>query len=55
MKSGWLHPFIRQVALRDWLLITSAMVLLAFGLGWQNGLDRLDQTLYDKFLSLIHI
>ena len=52
MKSGWLHPFIRQVALRDWLLITSAMVLLAFGLGWQNGLDRLDQTLYDKFISL---
>ncbi|MBC7574757.1 MAG: CHASE2 domain-containing protein [Herminiimonas sp.] len=52
MRAGWLHPFVRQLAIREWLLITVAMLLLASALGWQNGLGRLDQTLYDKSLSL---
>ncbi|MBC7413982.1 MAG: CHASE2 domain-containing protein [Herminiimonas sp.] len=41
------------MALRDWLSLAIALVLLALALGWQNGLGRLDQALYDKFLSAI--
>lgn len=51
MKSNWLSPLVRRLAVREWLSILVAMVLLAAGLGWQNGLGRLDQTLYDQFLS----
>jgi CHASE2 domain-containing sensor protein/signal transduction histidine kinase len=43
---------IRHVALREWSIITIIMLLLAAALGWQNGLGRLDQTLYDFFISL---
>lgn len=51
MKSRWLSPFVRRLALREWLALFAGMLLLAGGLGWQNGLGRLDQTLYDKFVS----
>ena len=39
------------MAVRDWLSIVAGLILLALALGWQNGLGRLDQTLYDKLLS----
>ena len=39
------------MAVRDWLALVVGLVLLAMALGWQNGLGRLDQTLYDKLLS----
>lgn len=42
---------MRRVALREWLTILAAMLLLSLALGWQNGLGRLDQTLYDQFIS----
>ncbi len=51
MTSNWLSPLVRRLAVREWLSILVAMVLLAGGLGWQNGLGRLDQTLYDQFVS----
>ncbi len=43
----------RRMALRDWLYLMLALAVLALALGWQNGLGRLDQTLYDKFVSSI--
>jgi CHASE2 domain-containing sensor protein/signal transduction histidine kinase len=51
MTSNWLSPLVRRLAVREWLSILVIMVLLAGSLGWQNGLGRLDQTLYDQFLS----
>ena len=38
-------------ALREWVTMLLAMVALAAGLGWQNGLGRLDQMLYDNLLA----
>lgn len=52
MTSNWLSPLVRRLAVREWLTIVAGMVLLAGALGWQNGLGRLDQTLYDQFLSM---
>ncbi len=52
MTSNWLSPLIRRLAVREWLTILVAMVVLAGVLGWHNGLGRLDQTLYDQFISL---
>ncbi len=49
-KPGPPH-FARRLAFREWLLLTCALTLFAFGLGWQNGLGRIDQTLYDLLLS----
>jgi len=40
-------PLIRQAAQRQWIALTAALCALALLLGWQNGLGRLDQTLYD--------
>jgi len=40
------------MALRDWLILTVCLTSLAVGLGWQNGLGRIDQGLYDKLLSI---
>ncbi len=40
-------PLIRQAARRQWAALTAALLALALLLGWQNGLGRLDQTLYD--------
>ena len=46
-----LSPLLRRVAMREWLLLLCALLALAGTLGYQNGLGRLDQALYDKFLS----
>lgn len=51
MKMRLISSLMRRVALREWLAILAAMLILALGLGWQNGLGRLDQTLYDKLVS----
>ena len=40
-----------RVALREWLILLIVMLLIAAGLGWQNGLGRIDQTIYDKFIT----
>ena len=48
---GGLRRLTRRMAMRDWLALVTVLALLALALGWQNGLGRLDQTLYDKFLS----
>ena len=40
-----------RVALRDWLILLAVMLLFAAGLGWQNGLGRIDQTIYDKLIT----
>jgi len=47
----WFTPIVRRVALREWLAIAVALLGLAAALGAQHGLGRLDQTLYDQFLS----
>lgn len=51
MNTRWLSPFVRRLALREWLVLFVGLLLLAATLGWQNGLGRLDQSLYDFFLS----
>ncbi len=51
MNTRWLSPFVRRLALREWLLLFVSLLILAGVLGWQNGLGRLDQSLYDLFLS----
>ncbi|MEB0135533.1 CHASE2 and HATPase_c domain-containing protein [Actimicrobium sp. CCC2.4] len=38
-------------ALREWVTLLLVMLLLAAGLGWQNGLGRLDMTLYDQLIT----
>ncbi|WP_293778939.1 CHASE2 and HATPase_c domain-containing protein [uncultured Oxalicibacterium sp.] len=51
MQNHWLSPFARHLALREWLVMFASLLLLTVLLGWQNGLGRLDQSLYDLFLS----
>lgn len=51
MKPHWFSSFAQRLAFREWLLLTCVLSLLAFGLGWQNGLGRADQSLYDLLLS----
>ncbi len=51
MKMRWLAPFAHRLAFREWLLLACMLTLLAGGLGWQNGLGRVDQSLYDLLLS----
>ena len=51
MKNHRAVPLTRRVALREWFAILCALLGLAVLLGLQNGLGRLDQTLYDQFLS----
>src|SRR4051812_13852843 len=46
-------PLMRQVALREWCLIAIFLLSIAVMLGLQNGLGRLDQTLYDRVASLL--
>lgn len=55
-SPGWRRRLGRQrlaprMALRDWLILLVALLSLAFALGWQNGLGRIDQGVYDKLLS----
>ena len=51
MNTRWLSPFVRRLALREWLVLFVGLLMLAATLGWQNGLGRLDQSIYDFFLS----
>jgi CHASE2 domain-containing sensor protein/signal transduction histidine kinase len=51
MKSREAASLTRRVVLREWIAILVAMLALAVLLGAQNGLGRLDQTLYDQFVG----
>lgn len=51
MKSHVAASLTRRVVLREWFAILCAMLALAILLGAQNGLGRIDQTLYDQFLG----
>lgn len=51
MENRWSSPFVRRLALREWLALFVSLLALVAALGWQNGLGRLDQSLYDLFLS----
>ena len=42
---------LRRAAAREWWVLTIALTLLAAALGWQNGLGRIDYTLYDATVS----
>lgn len=52
MTSEPLSHLVRRLAVREWLAILAVLLLLAGGLGAQNGLGRLDETLYDAAISL---
>lgn len=52
MNTSRSGSVVSRIALREWISLCVFMVLLGLVLGWQNGLGRGDQTLYDKFLSL---
>ena len=39
------------MAMREWASLCVGMILLALLLGWQNGLGRGDQTIYDQFTA----
>ncbi|MEO8839259.1 MAG: CHASE2 domain-containing protein, partial [Herbaspirillum sp.] len=49
--SSLLLSLTQRLAFREWLLLTCLLTLAAFGLGWQNGLGRADQSMYDLLLS----
>ena len=51
MKDFGIARMTRRMALRDWLALVALLLVLTLALGWQNGLGRLDQTLYDTFVS----
>jgi CHASE2 domain-containing sensor protein/signal transduction histidine kinase len=51
MKNPGAALLTRRVVLREWISMLCAMLALAMLLGAQNGLGRLDQTLYDQFLG----
>lgn len=51
MKPRWLSPLVRRVALREWFALFIGLLALSAALAWQNGLGRLDQSLYDLFLT----
>ncbi|MDF3035624.1 MAG: two-component sensor histidine kinase [Paucimonas sp.] len=48
-RLRWLDPLIRQVAFREWCIMGAFLIALTAALASQNGLGRLDQTLYDHF------
>lgn len=41
----------RHIALREWLVLTCILLVVAATLGYQNGLGRLDQTFYDRLVQ----
>ncbi|WP_236905416.1 CHASE2 domain-containing protein [Collimonas arenae] len=43
-------PLLRRVAFRQWMAIAILMLMVAGGMGYMNGLGRLDRTLYDQFM-----
>ncbi len=51
MATNKLAPTSRLIALREWLAISLLLVLMTAGMAWLNGLGRLDQTLYDRFMQ----
>jgi CHASE2 domain-containing sensor protein/signal transduction histidine kinase len=51
MTPRWLSPLVRRLTLREWFALFISLLVLAAALGWQNGLGRLDQSLYDLFLT----
>ena len=42
---------VKRLAFHEWLFISLFLLLLTAGLAWLNGLGRLDQTLYDRFMQ----
>lgn len=50
MKKRSANP-TRHIALREWLFLCLILLSLAAILGYQNGLGRLDQTLYDRLIQ----
>lgn len=42
---------LRRAAAREWWILAVLLTLLAAALGWQNGLGRIDYTLYDATLA----
>jgi CHASE2 domain-containing sensor protein/signal transduction histidine kinase len=50
MKRPEINP-TRHIAFREWLLLCVILLSLAAILGYQNGLGRLDQTLYDRLVQ----
>jgi CHASE2 domain-containing sensor protein len=51
VKDFGIARMTRRMALRDWLALVALLLVLTLALGWQNGLGRLDQTLYDTFVG----
>jgi CHASE2 domain-containing sensor protein/signal transduction histidine kinase len=51
LKPFRVQPLVRRLALREWVSLTLCMVLLGMVLGWQNGLGRGDELIYDQFVS----
>ncbi len=51
LKMPQLVAVKNYFALREWITLLLVMLLLAAGLGWQNGLGRLDLTIYDALIS----
>lgn len=52
MQTEKFNSAQRQIALREWVAISLLILLLTSGLSSINGLGRLDQTLYDRFMQL---
>jgi CHASE2 domain-containing sensor protein/signal transduction histidine kinase len=50
MKQQSTNPK-RHIALREWLLLCVILLTLAAIMGYQNGLGRLDQTIYDRLVQ----
>lgn len=50
-SAGSASVALRRAAVREWWILTLLLTLLAAVLGGQNGLGRIDHTLYDATLS----
>lgn len=53
MKIRWFTPLRRRLALREWLVLLFILVAIAAAVSWHDGLNRLDQSRYDLFLSTV--
>lgn len=51
VKRSRLASVKNYFALREWLTMLVAMLMIGALLGWQNGLGRIDQTVYDGMVS----
>ncbi|MFZ6815833.1 CHASE2 domain-containing protein [Undibacterium sp. Rencai35W] len=45
------HIKVERIALREWLMISCLMLLLTAGLAWMATLNRIDLSLYDRFMQ----